>query len=194
MAKSKTSDETGTPAAETPATDIVVDTPADTPFEVTADGDGQPVFRVLAQYIRDLSFENPRAPESLRSDSPAPQMEVGVEMNAKGRPDSLYEVELKITASAQRDGAAVFHCELLYCGLFQITGLPQPEMEAMLLIECPRFLFPYARQIISDTTSQGGFPPFMLDPIDFQGIYLQQRAQAGENGGGQPMAPTFGNA
>jgi preprotein translocase subunit SecB len=183
MAKSKKSD-----AAETPATAAPPEMTAGAPQEA----DGQPVFRVLAQYIRDLSFENPRAPESLRADSAAPQMDVGVEMNAKGRPDSLYEVELKITASAQRDGAAVFHCELLYCGLFQISGLPQPEMEAMLLIECPRFLFPYARQIISDTTSAGGFPPFMLDPIDFQGIYLSQRQQAGQNG--QPMAPTFGNA
>jgi preprotein translocase subunit SecB len=186
MAKSKKSD-----AAETPVADIPV---TDTPIEAPAGADGQPVFRVLAQYIRDLSFENPRAPDSLRSDAAAPQMDVGVEMNAKGRPDGLYEVELKIIASAQRDGAAVFHCELLYCGLFQIAGLAQPDMEAMLLIECPRFLFPFARQIIADTTSQGGFPPFMLDPIDFQGIYLAQRAQAGQDDGGQPLAPTFGNA
>jgi preprotein translocase subunit SecB len=191
MAKSKKSDAAGTPAPEAPTTNVLG---ADAPIPALEDTDGQPVFRVLAQYIRDLSFENPRAPDSLRSDAAAPQMDVGVEMNAKGRPDSLYEVELKIIASAQRDGAAVFHCELLYCGLFQISGLPQQEMEAMLLIECPRFLFPFARQIIADTTSQGGFPPFMLDPIDFQGIYLQQRAQAGQNGGSQPMAPTFGNA
>jgi preprotein translocase subunit SecB len=185
MAKSKKPDETDTPASAAP--------PADMPIDISgpqaAGGDG-PVFRVLAQYIRDLSFENPRAPDSLRADAAPPQMDVGVEMNAKGRPDGLYEVDLKIVASAQREGAAVFHCELLYCGLFQIGGVPQQEMEGLLLIECPRFLFPFARQIVAETTAQGGFPPFMLDPIDFQGIYLSQKAQAG----GQPMAPTAGNA
>ena len=183
MAKSKKPDAPETEAPAVPAPDM----PAAAPQE----GAGEPTFRVLAQYIRDLSFENPRAPDSLRADAAPPQMDVGVEMNAKGRPDALYEVELKITASAQRDGAAVFHCELIYCGLFQIAGMNQQDMEALLLIECPRFLFPFARQIIADTTSQGGFPPFMLDPIDFQGIYLSQKqGQAG----GQPMAPSMGNA
>src|SRR4051812_19970391 len=105
MAKSKKSDAAGTPAAAAPVIDVPMGGSA-----APQEGDGQPVFRVLAQYIRDLSFENPRAPDSLRADAAAPQMDVGVEMNAKGRPDGLYEVELKIIASAQRDGAAVFHC------------------------------------------------------------------------------------
>ena len=183
MAKSKKTDaDQTTEAAAAPADQV------QTPPMQPAEGEG-PVFRVLAQYIRDLSFENPRAPDSLRADAAAPQMDVGVEMNAKGRPDGLYEVDLKIVASAQREGAAVFHCELLYCGLFQIGGVPQQEMEGLLLIECPRFLFPFARQIVAETTAQGGFPPFMLDPIDFQGIYLSQKA-----GGAQmPMTPV-GNA
>src|ERR1041385_7741837 len=101
MAKSKKTEEDQTPEAAA--------APADQVPPMTAEGEG-PVFRVLAQYIRDLSFENPRAPDSLRADAAPPQMDVGVEMNAKGRPDGLYEVELKIPASAQRDGAAVFHC------------------------------------------------------------------------------------
>ena len=146
----------------------------------TAGGDGQanlPGIRVLAQFIRDLSFENPRAPDSLNIGANPPQMDVGVEMNARGRPDGLYEVDLKLTASAQREGAAVFHCELVYGGLFQINGVPEADMEAALMTECPRYLFPFARQIISDMSGQGGFPPFMLDPIDFAGIYLAQRAQ-----------------
>jgi preprotein translocase subunit SecB len=185
MAKSKKTDADQTPEAAAAPAD-----PSQTPPMQPAEGEG-PVFRVLAQYIRDLSFENPRAPDSLRADAAPPQMDVGVEMNAKGRPDSLYEVELKITASAQREGAAVFHCELIYCGLFQISGVPQSDMEALLLIECPRFLFPFARQVVSDVTSQGGFPPFMLDPIDFQGIYLSQKAQAG--GAPMQMSPV-GNA
>jgi len=88
-------------------------------------------------------------------------------------------VDLKLTTSAQREGSALFHCELLYGGLFQITGVPQDDMELVLMTECPRFLFPFARHIISELSSQGGFPPFMLDPIDFAGIYLAQKAQGG---------------
>jgi len=144
-------------------------------------GDGQPSapgIRVLAQYIRDLSFENPRAPDSLNIGASPPQMEIGVEMNARGRPDGYFEVDLKLTAAAQREGVSVFHCELVYGGLFQITGVPESEMEPVLMTECPRFLFPFARQIVSDMSAQGGFPPFMLDPIDFTGIYLAQRNQA----------------
>jgi preprotein translocase subunit SecB len=154
------------------------------------EGDGQaaPGIRVLAQFIRDLSFENPRAPDSLSMSNAQPQMDVGVEMNARGRPDGLFEVDLKLTASAQKDGAAMFHCELLYGGLFQINGVPQEEMELVLMTECPRFLFPFARHIIAEMSQQGGFPPFMLDPIDFVGIYLTQRANA------QGAAPSIGTA
>jgi len=136
-----------------------------------------PGIRVLAQFIRDLSFENPHAPDSLNMGANGPQMDVGVEMNAKARPDGLFEVDLKLSTTAQREGSAVFHCELLYGGLFQITGVPQTEMELVLMTECPRFLFPFARHIVSELSSQGGFPPFMLDPIDFMGIYMAQKAQ-----------------
>jgi preprotein translocase subunit SecB len=136
-----------------------------------------PGIRVLAQYIRDLSFENPRAPDSLSLGNAPPQMDVGVEMNARSRPDGLFEVDLKLSTSAQKEGQAVFHCELLYGGLFQITGVAGQDLELVLMTECPRFLFPFARQIIAELSSQGGFPPFMLDPIDFMGIYLAQRQQ-----------------
>ena len=156
------------------------DTDQGAPPAPAGEGNGQanaPGIRVLAQFIRDLSFENPRAPDSLNIGSNPPQMDVGVEMNARGRPDGYFEVDLKLTASAQREGAAVFHCELVYGGLFQIGGVPESDMEAVLMTECPRYLFPFARQIISDMSGQGGFPPFMLDPIDFAGIYLAQRNQ-----------------
>jgi preprotein translocase subunit SecB len=117
-----------------------------------------------------------------------PNMEVGVEMNARGRPDGFFEVDLKLTVSAQKEGAALFHCELLYGGLFQINGVDQEDMELVLMTECPRYLFPFARMIISDMSSQGGFPPFMLDPIDFAGIYLQQKGQL------PPGMPAVGSA
>ena len=145
----------------------------------TPEGDAaQPGLRVLAQFIRDLSFENPNAPDSLAAaaNSP-PQMDVGVEMNARSRPDNLFEVDLKLSATATRDGATVFHCELLYGGLFQIGGVAEADLEPILMTECPRYLFPFARQIISELSSQGGFPPFMLDPIDFASIYLGQKNQ-----------------
>ena len=144
---------------------------------LAGDGEQPPNIRILAQFIRDLSFENPKAPDSLNIANAAPQMDVGVEMNARGRPDGFFEVDLKLTASAQKDGAALFHCELLYGGLFQINNVIPEEMELVLMTECPRYLFPFARQIIAELSSQGGFPPFMLDPIDFAGIYLAQKGQ-----------------
>jgi preprotein translocase subunit SecB len=139
--------------------------------------DGPPGVRVLAQYIRDLSFENPLAPDSLRAGSTQPQIDLGVELNAKGRPDGFFEVDLKLSARAAREKDAVFHVELVYGGLFQIVGVPEPDMEPVLMIECPRFLFPFARRIIADLTGEGGFPPFMLEPLDFAGIYASRRAQ-----------------
>jgi preprotein translocase subunit SecB len=136
----------------------------------------QPGIRILAQYIRDLSFESPHAPESLRGGDSAPQIDMGVDLNAKGREDALYEVELKLTARATRESEAVFHIELVYAGLFQIVGVQPADMEPVLMIECPRFLFPFARRIIADLSIEGGFPPFMLEPLDFAGIYAARRA------------------
>lgn len=137
-----------------------------------------PGFRILAQFIRDLSFENPRAPDSLRSSTGAaqPQIDMGVEMNARGRPDGLYEVDLKLSARAERGEETAFHVELLYGGLFSIQGVPEDQLELVLLVECPRYLFPFARRLISDLTMEGGFPPFMIDPIDFQQVYETRKA------------------
>jgi preprotein translocase subunit SecB len=149
-------------------------------------GPQPPGVRILAQFIRDLSFESPHAPESLRPGPTPPQIDLGVELNARARPDMLYDVELKMTARAVRDTETVFHIELLYAGLFQIVGVPEPDIEPVLMIECPRYLFPFARRIIADLSAEGGFPPFMLEPIDFGGIYASRKA-AGET-------PTIGQA
>jgi preprotein translocase subunit SecB len=141
--------------------------------------DGQANLRILAQFIRDLSFENPHAPESLRGQV-QPQIELGVELNARGRPDGLFEVDLKLTATAKREAETAFHVELVYAGLFEIVGVPENALEQVLMIECPRYLFPFARRLISDLTAEGGFPPFLLEPLDFASIYEQRRAQGGE--------------
>ncbi len=156
--------------------------PADTNGAPPADQSATLGFRILAQYVRDLSFENPRAPDSLRLEG-KPQIDMGVELNAAGRPDGLFEVDVKLSIKAKTDTMTVFQVELLYGGLFQLQGVPEEAIEQMLLIECPRYLFPFAREIVAGATADGGFyPPFMMDPIDFAGIYaarLQQQAQQG---------------
>jgi preprotein translocase subunit SecB len=114
---------------------------------------------------------------------PPGDVDPNAEMNAKGRPDGFFDVELKLTARAMRESEAVFHVELVYGGLFQVVGVPEQDLEAVLMIECPRFLFPFARRIIADLTGEGGFPPFMLEPLDFAGIYASRRAAAQ----GQPI-------
>ena len=144
-------------------------------------GDG-PGIRILAQFIRDLSFENPRAPESLRGGAAQPQIDLGVEMNARSREDGFFEVDIKLSAKAVRDDGPVFVVELMYGGVFQITGVPAEDLEPVLLIECPRYLFPFARQIIAEVTSNGGYPPFLLDPIDFAGVYQARKAQEQQAG------------
>jgi preprotein translocase subunit SecB len=144
---------------------------------LSPEGAMQPAIRILAQYIRDLSFENPRAPESLRAGSAQPQIELGVQLNAQGRDGGVFEVEMKLTAGARREGEAVFQIELVYAGLFQVVGVEQEDLEQVLMIECPRYLFPFARRMVADLSAEGGFPPLMLEPIDFAAIYLARKAQ-----------------
>lgn len=141
----------------------------------------EPGIRILAQFIRDLSMENPRAPEALRPNNTQPQIDLNVEMNARGREDGLFEVDLKLSAAANRSDGPLFIVELLYGGVFQITGVDQADMEPVLLIECPRYLFPFARRIIAEVTSEGGFPPFLLDPIDFAAVYTARKAGGAED-------------
>lgn len=162
----------------------MTDVPAGTDFpdtpQIAPPDDGQPSIRVLAQFTRDLSFENPRAPESLQGGT-RPDVELGVDLNARGRPDGLFELDLKLNVTSTNDGETQFAIELLYGGLFEIKGVPADQLEVAILVECPRFLFPFARRIIADLTTDGGFPPFMLEPIDFGAVYMAQR---GAQGGG----------
>lgn len=141
------------------------------------DGAMQPAIRILAQYVRDLSFENPRAPEALRAGATSPQIELGVQLDARGRDGGVFEVEMKLTAAARREAEAVFQIELVYAGLFQVVGVEQEDLEQVLMIECPRYLFPFARRLIADLSAEGGFPPLMLEPMDFAAIYLARKAQ-----------------
>ena len=143
---------------------------------------GQPTMRVLTQYLKDLSFESPASPQSLQQGLPSPAIEVSVDVNARRIADDQYEVELACSATATRDDETVFVVETNYAGLFFIQNVPQEQMEPLLLVEAPRMLFPFARQIVSNATREGGFPPLHLEPLDFGAMYQIQRQRAAQNG------------
>ena len=138
--------------------------------------DDLPQVGVLAQYVKDLSFENPNAPAVYQWQS-QPQMDVQVNIGTQTAGTDLHEVALKIDITAQGDEGVRFRVELLYAGLFALRNVPEEQLQPFLLAEAPRLLFPFARKIIADATIEGGFPPLRLDPIDFAGLYLQNAAQ-----------------
>ena len=143
-----------------------------------------PQLRVLTQYIKDLSFENPNSPRLLGGLDTAPAIEVQINVNVQRMSESDYEVVLAIKAEAKVKEEVMFLVELQYAGLFRLTGIPADNLEAVLLIECPRQIFPFARRIVADATRDGGFPPLMVDPIDFVGLYQQRKSQT--QGVGEP--------
>lgn len=140
-------------------------------------GAASPTLNVLAQYIKDFSFENPGAPRSLQSRDKAPAININVNVNANPLSDTDFDIVLSLTAEAKDGEKIVFAAELVYGGVFRITGFPQEHMLPLLFIECPRLLFPFARQIIADATRNGGFPPLMIDPIDFAQMFAQRMAE-----------------
>jgi preprotein translocase subunit SecB len=147
---------------------------AQAPEQVPA---AQPSMRILGQYLKDLSFENPAAPQSLTPQETAPEISIGVNVNARNLAPTDFEVELQLDAKAQQQGKVVFAAEMKYAGVFRLENFPANMMHPAVLIECPRLLFPFARQILAEATRQGGFPPLMLDPIDFAGMYQKRMAQ-----------------
>lgn len=140
-----------------------------------------PQFRVLAQYIKDLSFENPGAPGSLRSSDEKPKTDVAIDVQARRGQTDEYEAEIKLNVTSKREDDVLFIVELVYAGVFVIKNIPEESIQPVLLIECPRLLFPFARNILANVARDGGFPPLMLDPIDFSTLYRQQLAAAQEN-------------
>jgi preprotein translocase subunit SecB len=133
---------------------------------------------VLAQYVKDLSFENPGAPQSLRSRNTSPTINIAINVRSNPMPNSPtdVEVELAIDVRALDGDAVLFAAELVYAGLFRMTNIPPENMMPLALIECPRLLFPFARQIIADASRNGGFPPLLVDPVDFFALYQQRAA------------------
>jgi preprotein translocase subunit SecB len=138
----------------------------------------------IGQYVKDLSFENPGAPLNLTA---RPQIELGVDLQAKRLDGERFEVELKLRVSAQAENKPVFLLELIYGGLFQVNGNPPEDfLQQVLLIDAPNLLFPFARRIVADAVRDGGMPPLMIEPINFAALY---RAKAAE-GQSRAVSPT----
>jgi preprotein translocase subunit SecB len=148
-------------------------------------GAGAPVpsLNVLTQYVKDLSFENPDAPVSLTTRG-QPAINININVNAKPLQASVpgandFEVELKLDARAADGDRTLFAVELVYAGVFRLTNVPQEQTAPVVMIECPRMLFPFARQVIAESTRNGGFPPLLVDPVDFSALYRQSLARSG---------------
>ncbi|RIV86134.1 protein-export chaperone SecB [Aurantiacibacter xanthus] len=150
--------------------------------------DNQPVAGVISQYVKDLSVENPKAPESFNWRS-QPEMDVQFNIGANKVSDEVTEVELRITATSKTAEGVAYIVELSYCGLIGMRNMPDEQMHAFTYAEAPRILFPFARRVIADAVRDAGFAPLLLDPIDFNGLYIQQLAQRRAEEGAAAPAP-----
>jgi preprotein translocase subunit SecB len=157
---------------------------------------GQPQVSILAQYVKDLSVENPSAP-GVYSWQVQPQLDVQFNLSVDGAGEGVHQVTLKFDISARSENGVHFMVELSYAGLFALRNVPDDALPPFLMIEAPRLLFPFARQVISDAVSSTGFPPLMLDPIDFASAYMAQVEAAQQQaavGGAEAQTEETGNA
>ncbi|MCW8836184.1 MAG: protein-export chaperone SecB [Rhodospirillales bacterium] len=161
-------------------------TPEQTP---EADGAQAHAFMVIGQYVKDLSFEAPGAPgifDAMRKQQP--EIQIGLDVASTPQQNDNYEVVLKVHVQANLGAETAYILEIEYAGLFHLK-MPKEHLEPMLLIECPRILFPFARNIICDVSRDGGFTPLLLQPVDFAQLYRQRMEQAAAAGnGGAPEA------
>jgi len=153
-----------------------------------------PQAAVMAQYVKDLSFENPRAAQTLQQFSQGqvqPKIEVNINVSANRLGEEAYEVDLKINASSKVGDDTAFAVELVYAGLFGIRNMPDNMLQPFLLVQAPHILFPFARRIVADTVRDGGYSPLMLEPIDFAQLYQRQQQQTqaqAETSGAQALS------
>jgi preprotein translocase subunit SecB len=141
------------------------------------DAPNGPRFIVKGQYIRDLSFENPHAPHSLTAINDKPKLDVSIDLSAQRMQEGFFELTLHLTARAMSDNNTLFLVDLVYGGIFQIINIPEDRVEQTIMVDGAFVLFPFARRVIADVTRDGGFPPLMLEPIDFVGLYIQKKQQ-----------------
>ncbi|MDX3910070.1 MAG: protein-export chaperone SecB [Sphingobium sp.] len=149
---------------------------ADTYDAMSNGADTTPQIGLITQYVKDLSFENPNAPAVYQWQT-QPNIDVQFNIGADQVAEDVHEVALKIDVKATTSDGTAFAVELVYAGLFGMRNVPEDQIQPFMLAEAPRLLFPFARRILSDAVRDGGFPPLLLDPIDFQALYVQQ-AQA----------------
>jgi preprotein translocase subunit SecB len=148
--------------------------PAPIPAQGQPQDEQPPQLSVLAQYIKDLSFENPNSPRSLQPSQQQPAINIQINVNANPMSETEFEVVLKIEGKAEAAGSVLFSFDLTYGGVFRVLNVPQDSMHPLVMIECPRILFPFAREIIATAVRNGGFPPLLIDPVDFVGLYRQK--------------------
>ena len=146
----------------------------------------QPQLSVLGQYIKDFSFENPNAPRSLAPSETPPAINIQINVGVGQLGPNEYEITLTLEGKAENSGSVMFAFDLAFAGMFRIQNVPPEHLQPLLLIECPRLLFPFAREIIATAVRNGGFAPLLLDPVDFVALYQQRLAQAAQ----QPAAQT----
>jgi len=139
------------------------------------EANNSPNFSLKGQYIKDLSFENPGAPQSLLNMKEPPGIEINVDMNAQRLQENIFELAMRISARAITDKSTLFVSELVYGGIFELNNIPEDGLERVVLVDCAYILFPFARRVIADITSDGGFPPLQLEPIDFMSLYEQNK-------------------
>jgi len=151
--------------------------------------DNQPAAGIITQYVKDLSVENPNAPDVFQW-TEQPQVDVQFNIGAQPKGEEVSEVELKINVTAASEKGPAYIVELSYCGLVGIRNIPDEQAHAFMFAEAPRILFPFARRVIADAVRDAGFPPLMVDPIDFNGLYVQQlQAKRAQEGGVTTPAP-----
>jgi preprotein translocase subunit SecB len=138
-----------------------------------------PALSVLGQYVKDFSFENPNAPSSLAPNQGQPGISIQINVGIAQLAPTDYEVTLQLEGKAERNNGVLFAFELAFAGIFRLQNVPPEHLQPVLMIECPRLLFPFAREIIATTVRNGGFAPLLLDPVDFVAIYQQRLAEQG---------------
>ncbi|MCH2550292.1 MAG: protein-export chaperone SecB [Alphaproteobacteria bacterium] len=155
--------------------------------EIQTDQSPQPTLVVNAQYVKDLSFENPNAPKSLLQQETEPNVQVGIDTAANKLEDSVFEVTLTIRAEGSADDTNLFMAEVSYSGVFSIGETPEEYIAPLLYVEAPRLLFPFARAIIAECVREGGYPPLLIHPVDFMSLF-QQRAQQAQKTSQEDLA------
>jgi len=143
--------------------------------------------RVVAQYIKDLSFESPNVHKLLDGPGEAPNLRVEVNVNASKITNTTFESTINFKAEATNKLGTIYDLELSYAGMFQVENLPEPALEPFLLIDCPALLFPFARRLVADLTREGGFPPLLLDPINFANLFAKRQQERSEQAQAKPI-------